>query len=166
MSFAQYGTTVTDVNATRKFWVGLGGEPITIDGVDVVKFPGVFVFLRKGAPTGGSFGSVVNHIGFQVRNNQEQVAKWKAAGLNAEYAHSVFIESSLGWAYTPDNAKIEINSAPSLTVPIGEPHVHIWVPDSARADLSAWYAKTFAGIELPANGSLMRGGIPGVHLGT
>jgi hypothetical protein len=166
VSFAQWGTIVRDVNATKKFWVGLGGEATIIDGTDVVKFPGVFVFLRKGSPTGGSFGSVVNHVGFQVQNNQEAVAKWRAAGLNAEYAHSVFIESSLGWAYTPDNLKIEINSEKSLPVPIAAPHVHIWVVDSARPEISAWYAKTFAGVQVPANGGLMRGGIPGVRLGT
>jgi hypothetical protein len=166
VSFAQWGTIVTDVNASKQFWVGLGGEPILIDGIDVVKFPGVFVFLRKGSPTGGSFGSVVNHLGFEVPNNQEAVAKWRAAGLNVEYAHSVFIESSLGWAYTPDNIKVEINSQKDLKVPIATPHVHIWVPESARSELSAWYAKTFAGIQLPPNGSLMRGGIPGVRIGT
>ena len=165
VSFAQWGTIVRDVDAAKRFWVGLGGQPIQVDGTDVVKFPDVFVFIRKGSPAGGSFGSVVNHVGFQVRNNQEQVAKWRAEGLNAEYAHSVFIESSLGWAYTPDNLKIEINSEPTLPVPISTPHVHIWVPEAARADLTSWYAKTFAG-KVPATGGLMRGGIPGVRIGT
>jgi hypothetical protein len=107
----------------------------------------------------------VNHVGFEVPNNQGAVAKWRAAGLNAEYAHSVFIESSLGWAYTPDNLKIEINSQPNLFVPIATPHVHIWVLESARAGLTAWYAKTFAG-KVPPTGSLMRRGIPGVRIGT
>jgi len=41
------------------------------------EFPGVFIFLRKGEPSGGSVGSVVNHIGFYVPNVPESVTKWR-----------------------------------------------------------------------------------------
>ena len=46
-------------------------------------FPGVFVHLNLGTGpgNGGTVGSVVNHVGFMVNNVQEQMAKWKAAGV-------------------------------------------------------------------------------------
>jgi catechol 2,3-dioxygenase-like lactoylglutathione lyase family enzyme len=165
--FAQWGTIVKDVNATKKFWITLGGNPIKIDGIDVVKFPGVYIFLKKGNPTGGSFGSTVNHVGFLVPDNKAAVEKWHAAGATAEWAHSVFIEASLGWAYTPDNLKIEINADKNQTVPVTSPHVHIWVLDSARPEVSAWYAKTFGGKLVRGNdGALRLDGLPGVRLYT
>jgi len=37
-----------------------------------MKFPGVFVFLTKGTPSGGTYGSVVNHVGFMVRTTKKQ----------------------------------------------------------------------------------------------
>src|SRR6185295_8278580 len=116
--FSQWGTVVADVEATKKFWMTLGGKSIKIDGIEVIKFPGVYIFLKKGNPAGGSFGSAVNHVGFLVPDDKAAVDKWNALGATAEYAHSVFVSSSLGWAYTPDNLKVEINADKNLTVPI------------------------------------------------
>jgi len=39
-----------DVVAEKKVWVGLGGAPISIDGTDVIKFPGIFIFISQGVP--------------------------------------------------------------------------------------------------------------------
>jgi len=165
--FAQWGTIVTDVDATKRFWTILGGQAIKIDGMDVIKFPGVYIFLKKGHPTGGSFGSAVNHLGFFVPDDKAAVEKWNAQGATAEYAHSVFVSSSLGWAYTPDNVKVEINADKNLTIPIANPHVHIWVADSARPDVSAWYAKMFGGkLVRGKEGVLRLEGLPGVRLYT
>ena len=58
-----------------------------IDGTDVVKFPGVFVFVTKGTPSAGSFGSVVNHVKFIVPDVDAAVEKWKAGGALAEAVH-------------------------------------------------------------------------------
>ena len=51
---------------------------------EAFKFPGVLILVRKGDPTGGSVGSIVNHIGFYVANIQQSLDKWKAAGLKTE----------------------------------------------------------------------------------
>jgi hypothetical protein len=37
-----------DVEASKKFWTMMGGIPLKIDGTDVMKFHGVFVFLTPG----------------------------------------------------------------------------------------------------------------------
>ena len=65
-----------DVEANKKIFVGMGGKWFKIGPNEYVMFPGVFVHLNlgTGAGTGGSQGSVVNHVGFIVNNVQEQVA--------------------------------------------------------------------------------------------
>src|ERR1700737_379322 len=70
-----------DVEAGKTFWLAMGATPSKLGANEVMKFPGVLLILRKGEPSGGSVGSVVNHIGFYVPNVQESVTKWKAAGL-------------------------------------------------------------------------------------
>src|SRR5258708_24955516 len=74
-----------DIEANRKIFVGMGGTSPTGPGIQRVIFPGVVVNLNPGQagppPTAGTVGSVVNHVGFVVQNVQEQVAKWKAAGV-------------------------------------------------------------------------------------
>ena len=62
-----------DVQANKKIFVGMGGTPITAGAAESVRFPGVLINLGLGnaAGSGGSQGSVVNHVGFIVNNVQE-----------------------------------------------------------------------------------------------
>src|SRR5262245_44292032 len=73
------------VEANQKLFVAMGGTAIKPGDFDIVRFPGVMVFLhlreRGTPPTGGTVGTVVNHVGFMVPNVQEAVARWKAAGV-------------------------------------------------------------------------------------
>ena len=57
---------VRDVAANTRFWVALGGEASVLGGSTVVKFPDVLVVLSAGEPSGGTEGSVVNHVAFRV----------------------------------------------------------------------------------------------------
>ena len=50
VSLGQWHTIAPDVEAAKKFWAVFGGTPIKIDGVDAMKFPGVFIFIVKGTP--------------------------------------------------------------------------------------------------------------------
>src|SRR3954447_11330198 len=74
-----------DIEVNRKIFVGMGGTSPTGPGIQRVIFPGVVVNLNPGSasppPTGGTIGTVVNHVGFTVQNVPEAVAKWKAAGV-------------------------------------------------------------------------------------
>jgi hypothetical protein len=82
-----------DVEASKKFWTELGGTPMNKGPFTIMKFPGVLVFLNLTAPTpstGGSEGSVVNHVGFNVPNVQASLAKWQAAGLKAATVLGVY----------------------------------------------------------------------------
>src|SRR5713226_8498239 len=77
-----------DIEANKKIFVAMGGTWAKNGNFDIVKFPGVVVFLNQGpgaAPAvGGSVGTVVNHVGFLVPNVQASMAKWKAAGVPIE----------------------------------------------------------------------------------
>src|SRR2546423_15638732 len=73
---------VKDVEESKKFWVDqLGATPVKLGNNEVMKFPGVLVFLRKAETSGGTEGSVVNHIGFLVRDLDTCLTKWKAASV-------------------------------------------------------------------------------------
>src|SRR5436189_3338026 len=71
-----------DIEANRKIFVAMGGTALKAGNFDVVRFPGVVVYLHSNPgsapPAGGSVGSVVNHVGFIVQNIQESTARWKA----------------------------------------------------------------------------------------
>src|SRR4051812_41286278 len=76
--------TVRDVDTAKKFWTDFGGKPVKNGMLDMMELPGVYILLRKGEPTGGSVGSVVNHVGFNAKNSADMAAKWEAAGIKPE----------------------------------------------------------------------------------
>jgi len=166
VTLGQFHTLVRDVPAAKRFWMTLGGTPLIIDGTDAIKFPGVFVFLTKGVPTGGSYGSVINHVGFMVPNDEEAIAKWKSEGVTAEYLPSAYVPTAkLDYAYTPDDLKVRVNRDKSMTTPIGSPLVMIWVAKSAVPEVSDWYIKVFgAKPGQPINNGVSVMGIPGLRL--
>jgi catechol 2,3-dioxygenase-like lactoylglutathione lyase family enzyme len=152
---------VQDVDAAKKFWLAMGGTPAKLGANEAFKFPGVLILVRKGDPTGGSVGSIVNHIGFYVANIQQSLDKWKAAGLKTEPGQRA------GQAYvtSPDGlVRIEILENTQQSAPIAFDHIHFWLADAATLpQIQAWYAKTF-GAKAAKRGQFGADFLPGVTL--
>ena len=154
---------VRDVAANKAFWVALGGRPILFNGTtEGVVFPDVVVLLRQGEPTGGTEGSVVNHVAFRVKS----VAEIEQAGFAVEH-NAQF--PGVASVHTPEGERIELfddGLATNLgftldrggsdaaadrhnrktTVPIIAHHVHLNVPEDQLAAAKEWYAAHFGGV--------------------
>ena len=126
-----------DVEAGRRFFTALGGTPVQNGTLQLIQFPGVFVMLRQGEPTGATVGSVINHFGFNVKDIKSSIARWKAAGLAIEPGN----RPEQAWLTTPDGARVEILEDPAITEPIRMHHIHWNV--AAVPEMQAWYAKHF-----------------------
>ena len=152
---------VKDVEANTRFWIALGGTPIDRGGDVLVRFPDVLVTLTKGESTGGTEGSVVNHVAFRV----QQLSTVEAAGLKvARLANFPGVASTM----TPEGERIELfeNAALNLTftqdagyqdsvadrhnhplpIPVAFHHIHLYVPAGKVAEAKAWYTKMFGGV--------------------
>jgi catechol 2,3-dioxygenase-like lactoylglutathione lyase family enzyme len=148
-----------DVQANKNIFVGMGGVPNKADErLQRVTFPGVVVILNLGSATGpatgGSVGSVVNHVGFTVPNVQEAVAKWKAAGVPVLPGNNNRTDQA--YVVTPDGLRIEILENKAQKFPIQHEHVHFYLPASTIPESQAWYGKIFgakAGNRAPAPGA-------------
>jgi catechol 2,3-dioxygenase-like lactoylglutathione lyase family enzyme len=131
---------VRDVDASRQFYVSLGGRSVHNGTLDMVEFPGVYINLRKQDPTGDTVGSSVNHFGFLVKNMEENLAKWKSLGYKIEPGN----RPTQMYVISTDGAKIEMIEDQTISTPIKFHHVHFYVPDPLAAQ--AWYAKEFGAI--------------------
>jgi predicted enzyme related to lactoylglutathione lyase len=134
-----------DPEANKKLFLGTGGKLFLPGGAPLMMFPGVYINLTLGTEKGdgGTQGSVVNHVGFIVNSVQEQIAKWKAAGIavlpgNNNRPDQAFIE-------TPDGVRIEILEDKTQSMPIRNEHIHFFLPEAEISNAVAWYAKTFGG---------------------
>jgi catechol 2,3-dioxygenase-like lactoylglutathione lyase family enzyme len=154
-----------DIEANKKIFVAMGGTLITNGNFQIVRFPGVLVYLNQGAgaapANGGTVGSVVNHVGFTVPNTQEAVAKWKAAGVNvlpggAGRTDQAFVE-------TPDGVRIEILENKDQKFPIQSQHVHFNIPESEIPKIQAWYSAWFGAVP-GKRGANIAADLPGINL--
>jgi catechol 2,3-dioxygenase-like lactoylglutathione lyase family enzyme len=154
-----------DIDANKKIFVALGGAAIKSGDFDIVRFPGVNVYLnvRPGSPpaTGGTVGSVVNHVGFLVPNVQDSVAKWKSAGVDVTPGGNGRTDQA--FVLTADGLRIEILEDKNQKVPIRHHHVHFFVPETAITDIQAWYGKLF-GATPGTRSSFKTAYVPGAEL--
>jgi catechol 2,3-dioxygenase-like lactoylglutathione lyase family enzyme len=132
--------TVKDVEANKEFFKLLGGVPVKNGSLEMVSFPGMFVVLEKGEPSGGSIGTIVNHFGFQVKDMKEWLPKWQAAGLKIEPMN----RPTQLYMRTPDDVRVEVLEEPSLATPVAGHHVHFFTQDIPA--MQAWYVKTFGAV--------------------
>ena len=128
-----------DVDATKKFFVTLGGIPVQNGSLQLIQFPGVFIMLREGQPTGPMESGVVNHMGFNVPELKTAVARWRAGGLMVDVTRD-----DQAWLLTPDGARIEIFEDKATVEPIRMHHLHWRVTQVPEAQ--AWYAKHFGAV--------------------
>jgi len=152
-----------DVEANKKLFLGMGGQLFMPGGNPVMMFPGLYINLNLGTEKGdgGSQGSVVNHVGFIVNNVQEQVAKWKAAGVAVLPGNNNRLDQA--YVETPDGVRIEILEDKTQSMPIRNEHVHFFLPEAEIPKAQAWYAKTFGGKAGTRNNASVVD-LPGVQL--
>ena len=178
--YGHHHLNVSNVEAMKKFLVeGLGGTAIRIgeNRAEVVRFPGVLVFLRQQASKGGSKGTTVDHVGFGVPDIRGTVNRIKAAGFrmitNTEagpprvikddiaYAAPGTNGNAIAFAMGPDDFKVEINEVPTQQTPVALHHVHFFGQQNTA--MRDWYAKTF-GAEPRQGANFPIAIIPGVSL--
>ncbi len=153
---------VRDVAANTAFWIALGGEVIESGVTTVIEFPDVLVVLDRGEPSGGTQGSVVNHVAFRVRS----LADIEAAGFDVHHTEGF---PGVASVVTPGGERIELfddqlatnlwfavedgeidpvadRHNRSITVPIIAHHVHLYVPEGQVLEARDWYVRHFGGV--------------------
>jgi catechol 2,3-dioxygenase-like lactoylglutathione lyase family enzyme len=176
IAYGHHHINVSDLAAHRKFWVdGLGGTPVIIgtSKAERVKFRNVLVFFTEQKPTGGTRGTVVNHVGFQVPNLRAAIDRLKAAGFAMATAGEApptmpvkddiatnATGDKLAFVLGPDETKIELienTAVPTIVMH----HIHWAAPDVAA--MKAWYVQMF-GAKPGMRGTFEAGDLPGVNL--
>ena len=174
--YAHHHLNVPDIAAAKKFWVDvLGGTPATAGPLQMVKFPNLIIVFTQRAPTGGSKGTTVNHVGFSVPSLRQMLDKVKAAGyplvtreempapigVKDDIAYVDAVKTNVGFAMLPEGTKIEFVENPGQKTPIASHHVH-FATDKID-EMQAWYVKTF-GAKAGMRGTFKAADLPGINL--
>lgn len=177
IAYGHHHVNATNIDAHKRFWVdALGGTFVKVgtSPIEVVKFPNVLVFVSARAPSGGTKGTSVNHVGFETPNLRAAVDKLKAAGFPmvtaAEVPPTYEVKDDLGqrpggnliaFVMGPDDTKVELVENKAIAHPIVMHHVHFTTPDVAA--MQAWYVKTF-GARQSTRAGFESADLPGVNL--
>ena len=162
--YGHHHFNTTDMAAQKRFYVDtLGGTLATVgtNQLEVIEIPNVFLFFRPmQAPTGGTIGTTVNHIGFSVPDLQPVVAKIKANGFEmitresvaetVEVAGDIAAASpttNIAFALGPEDVKVELVEVQGQQEPLRLHHVHFF--GESPAEMQAWYAKIFGAVAQP-----------------
>lgn len=174
--YAHHHLNVPNIAEAKKFWVdALGGTPVTAGPLQMVKLPNVLIVFTQRAPTGGTKGTVVNHVGFFVPSVRKMVDKLKAAGfavvtrdelpasqaVKDDVAYVEAVKTNIAFVMLPEGTKVEFVENPSVTVPVSNHHVH-FATDKID-EMQAWYVKTF-GAKAGMRGTFKAADLPGVNL--
>ena len=150
---------VADVEAHRKLWVDvLGATAVKAGPLEFYRFPGVLVALRKGEPSGGTDGSIVNHLGFKVRDLKATLEKLTAAGAKVVREMPATRQA---FVMFPDGVKVEFTEDAAQQKQIEHHHVHFFT--QSLEESRAWYVKLF-GAKAGRRGRFEAADLPGVNL--
>jgi catechol 2,3-dioxygenase-like lactoylglutathione lyase family enzyme len=156
--YGHHHLNTTNMDAQKKFFVEtLGGKLVKYGAnqQEIIEFPNVLIFFRPmQAPTGGTRGTTVNHIGFSVPDLRPVIDKIKANGYQMitrsevaptqEVKDDIAVTSpttSIAFALGPDDVKVEFVQVRTQTIPIALHHVHFF--GQQNAEMREWYAKVF-----------------------
>jgi catechol 2,3-dioxygenase-like lactoylglutathione lyase family enzyme len=177
IAYGHHHVNVTDVAAHRKFWVdALGGSAVIVgtSPATIVKFRNVLVFLTARAPSGGTKGTVVNHVGFEVPNLRAAIDRLKSTGfqmatraevpaaytVNDDIAQPPGSTNLLAFVLGPDETKVELienRAVPAISMH----HIHWAAPDVDA--MKAWYVRMFDA-KPGRRGQFEAADLPGVNL--
>lgn len=152
-----YHLNSKDPEAQKKFWIDvLGAEEAKLGTMEVFKLPGVLVIIQKAAPTAGTEGSVINHIGLKVRDLSATLAKVEAAHIPI-----VTRNPPQAMLLAPDAIRVELTEDTALAVPVANHHIHFYPPDVDA--MQKWYVTRFGAIP-GKRGKFDAADLPGVNL--
>jgi predicted enzyme related to lactoylglutathione lyase len=181
--YGHHHLNTTDMAAQKKFFVDTLGGTVRHIGTgtraqDIIEFPNVQLWFRPmQAPTGGTIGTTVNHIGFSVNNIRAVVTKVKANGYKMITTDSVAPTvkvtddiaaasptTNIAFVLGPEQTKVEFVEVKDQRLPIQLHHIHFF--GEKNIEMQAWYAKTFGAKQLPQNpgSAFVQDQLPGVFL--
>jgi predicted enzyme related to lactoylglutathione lyase len=182
--YGHHHLNTTNMAAQKKFYVETLGGKLRHIGAgterdqEIIEFPGVLMFFRPmQAPTGGSIGTTVNHLGFSVPDLKVLVPRIKAAGFKMITTDSVAATvkvtddiaaasptTNIAFALGPEETKVEFVEVKDQKAPIQLHHIHFF--GQQNREMREWYEKTFAAkdIQAAAGAAFVQAQLPGVFL--
>lgn len=163
VTFAHVHLNVTDVAAHEELWSNVFGGQIVVKGsLHTVRFPNFLVVFTEREPTGPSQGTLMDHLGFKVRDIEEILEAWRARGLEVQSEFNGAEGFRNAYLLAPDGVRIELQEDPQLPAKTAGYHVHFW--SDQTEELMSFYADHFGAWTWPRGNIETTSNVPGMNL--
>ena len=126
-----------DREAQLRFWCGALTATPTEEGCQI---PGAAIVMRDQAPTGGTAGSVMDHLGLQVNRLASFLERLDQAGIQYQPNPNGFQAMVTG----PDGLRVELAELRTQPEPVRLHHIHFYTMDPLATQ--RWYAETLGAV--------------------
>ena len=126
-----------DREAQIRFWCGALTATPTEEGCEI---PGALIVVRHQAPSAGTAGSVMDHLGLQVNELAPFLERLDQAGIAYQPNPNGFQAMATG----PDGLRVELAELREQPEPIRLHHIHFYTIDPLATQ--RWYAKTLGAV--------------------
>ena len=153
---------VRSVEAHKKFWVEqVGAKAVRIGSTEGVEIPGLLILFRQQEPTGTVGGSVIDHLGLKVKNLDELIASFQAAGSEVEKPRIGRENTPKTYVIGPDQFRMELVEDPKIATPVISHHLHYFLAEPMA--VKEWYVKTLP-VAPGMRGPYQAADVPGINL--
>lgn len=123
-----------------ELWQRLGGDvESSASDLGVVAFPGAYVLVSEAPEAAPSSETIVNHVGFSIRDYADYRARLEEIGAVIVYESA---ENGQVIADLPAGVRLELLRDESQDAPIAFHHVHL-ATSGDEASLRDWYVDVF-----------------------
>lgn len=131
--------------AQRRFWVDIMGATAGKMGPtrDVYTLPTMRVMVNQGDPAAGTEGSIVNHVGFRVRDLKDILDKAAAEHYTIQVVNPNKDKPTQAFLLGPDDLRVELLAAPNIATVAENHQVHFFTPDPDA--MQKWYLAHLGG---------------------
>jgi catechol 2,3-dioxygenase-like lactoylglutathione lyase family enzyme len=142
LSFGHVHLNVSDIEYHKRLWVEhFGGIVIEKGPLTAIKLPNLFLLLTQMAPTMESQATVMDHLGFKVRDMDRFLEKWQVAGFEVDEVFTGAEKQTNAYITLPDGLYVELQEDQALAQEVAGYHLHYYLPEYQA--LLAWYSNLF-----------------------
>ena len=163
LTFGHVSLNVSDTQHHTSLWVNHFGGVVAYEGEStIIQLPNMMLLLTNDEQSIGSRTTVMDHIGFKVRDIETFLDKWRSAGfevgrefIGAEGQQNAYITM-------PDEIYVELQEDQALPESVTAYHLHFYT--SEYRSLLNWYLSAFDLSMRPRGSISTTTNVPGMNL--
>ena len=163
LAFGHVRLNVSDTQYHTSLWINHFGGVVAYEGEStIIQLPNMMLLLTGDEQSIGSRSTVMDHIGFKVRDIGNFLDKWRSAGFEVGREFIGAEGQKNAYITMPDEIYVELQEDQALPVAVSAYHLHFYT--SEYQSLLDWYLSAFQ-LSIRSRGSISTTtNVPGMNL--